>query len=157
MNPRFGAGSPGQSTRVAAASHILFRALGALLAVLLLAGCAGSALDEHTLQKDAESLASLASEGTMLAAQVGQGDGTATFTRVHSAYLVKDVKQLRTTLASARPAPGLAAKRERAVRLAARVEETLAQLHASPRDRELGTRLAARLTRDAEAADELAK
>jgi hypothetical protein len=133
------------------------RAFVLIVMVVLLAGCGSSTLDDHALKKDAESIASFASEGTLLSAQVGQGDGTQTFTRVHSEYLVKDVKKLRVTLEATQAAPGLAAKRERALRIATRVEHSLAQLHAAPADRQLGVRLASTFKEDADAAGELAK
>jgi hypothetical protein len=133
------------------------RALVLIGVIMLLAGCGSSTLDEHTLKKDAESIASFASEGTLLSAQVGQNDGTTTFTRVHSAYLVKDVQKLRASLEAAQPAPGVAGRRAQALHIAARVEASLAELHASPGDRQLGVRLASALTKDADAADALAK
>jgi hypothetical protein len=72
---------------------IELRAFVLIVVVVVLAGCGGSTLDEHTLKKDAEAIASFASEGTLLSAQVGQGDGTETFTRVRAdrgGVVVKD-------------------------------------------------------------------
>jgi hypothetical protein len=131
--------------------------LACVLAVLVLAGCGGGTLSKHAFQKDAESLQSLAAEGTLLAAQVAEGEGTHSFTSVHALYLERIASKLAKKLEAAKTDPSLDRKRSAAAALAASLDEKLTRLHESPTDRKLGERLASDFKQEADAAEKLAK
>src|SRR5213079_270474 len=57
-------------------------AVAALAAVL--AGCNGGTVDDHALKRDAEKVASLATEGQLLAKDMAKGASTKNFARVHA-------------------------------------------------------------------------
>jgi hypothetical protein len=125
---------------------------------LVFAGCGGGGtLGQHAFKKDVESIQSLAAEGALIARQVGHGDATQTFVRVHTTYLQRQASTLERKLSTARVPPALAGRRRRAVRVAAEVDRDLGLLHRHPGDRGLGRRLGTELGRVAKQAERLAK
>lgn len=77
------------------------RLVAGLGAALLLAGCGGSSsLGKQALAQKAKSIASLAAEGSLLAADASRGDTTVVFTRIHSRYLRASAGSAATTLAA---------------------------------------------------------
>jgi hypothetical protein len=92
-----------------------------------LAACKGGAVTDWRLQQDAESLASIAADGQLLAAETAKGESTHPFTEVHARELRKEADQLADVLESADPQAGL---RGPTVRLVATARHTADQLQA---------------------------
>ena len=130
-------------------------AVAALAAVL--AGCNGGTVDDHALTRDAEKVASLATEGGLLANDVSRGASTTTFARVHSKELSQAASNLADALAERPTSPGIQRDVRKLSRLAARVSRHLEQLHLHPSDRDIAASLKQPLSDDADAADELSK
>jgi hypothetical protein len=93
------------------------RRLGAVLAFAVslgLAGCGSGSqtLDARALQKQAETVESLAAEGALLAGEIADGRTTGPFAQVHAAALTESAQKLVDSLApgKAKPASGLANK-----------------------------------------------
>jgi hypothetical protein len=136
----------GQSTRVALA-----------LLVFALAGCNGGTVDKHALKRDAEKVASLATEGELLANDVSKGRSTKSFARVHAKELSRAASDLEDALARRPTSPGITSDVRKLSNLAGKVSGELEQLHLHPTDRGVAASLKRPLTDDADAADKLAK
>jgi hypothetical protein len=136
----------GQSIRVALA-----------LVVLALAGCNGGTVDKHALKRDAEKVASLATEGELLANDVSKGRSTKSFARVHAKELSRAASDLEDALARRPTSPGITSDVRKLSKLAGKVSGELEQLHLHPTDRGVAASLKRPLTDDADAADGLAK
>jgi hypothetical protein len=132
-----------------------FPALGLL--VLLLAGCNGGTVDKHALQRDAENVASLASEGGLLADDVSRGRSTKYFVRVQAKELSVKASNLEDALAERPTTPGITSDVRKLSKLAGKVSRELERLHLHPTDRGVAMSLKKPLSDDADAADELAK
>ncbi len=134
-------------------------ASGLLLAACAatLAGCRGGAVTDWRLQQDAESLASLAADGELLADEAAKGEATGPFTRVHSQELSKEAAQLADVLGSAEPNAGLEGPTAQLVATARSTARRLEQLHAHPDDEELARRLADALGKLADRAEKIGK
>lgn len=130
-------------------------ALGAVAAVLT--GCNGGTVDDHALKRDAEKVASLATEGELLANDVSKGASTTPFARVHSKELSQSASDLSDALAQRPTSPGIERDVRKLSRLAARVSRQLEQLHLHPSDRGVAASLKQPLTDAADAADKLSK
>jgi hypothetical protein len=128
-----------------------------VLAAALLAGCNGGTVDAHALQRDAEQVGSLATEGELLAKDVSKGASTTYFTRVHAKELSRAASDLEDALAERPTSPGIEADVRKLSRLAGKVSDELEQLHLHPTDRMVAESLRQPLMDDADAADELAK
>jgi len=124
---------------------------------LLLCSCGGGQLSKKELQKEVESIQSLAAEGALVARDAADGSTTDVFVRVHSQYLQKAADKVEQGLSSAQASGSLDADRAKAQRLAARVADELGRLHAHPGDRARAAQLAGSLDDDAKTAEELAK
>jgi hypothetical protein len=122
-----------------------------------LTGCNGGTVDHHALKRDAEKVASLATEGELLANDVSNGASTTTFARVHSKELSRAASNLADALAERPTAPGIEREVRKLSRLAGKVSRQLEQLHVHPSDREVAGTLKHRLSRAADAADQLSK
>jgi hypothetical protein len=134
------------------------RSLAALgLLVLLLSGCNGGTVDEHALKRDAENVASLASEGRLLADDVSRGRSTKYFVRVHAKELSVKASNLENALAKRPTSPGITSDVRKLSKLAGKVSVELERLHLHPTDRGLAVSLKKPLSDDADAADKLAK
>ena len=126
-------------------------AISSILAV----GCGGGGtLSRDSLQKEAESVQSVAAEGALLAHDAADGRTTTPFASVHSGVLAESAGKVAQKLEAADVEPGLEQDRARVLRLAARIEEELDQL--DPNDRAAAQRIADELAQVAKAAEELA-
>jgi hypothetical protein len=135
------------------------RLAGVVLAllVLALAGCNGGTVDRHALKRDAENVASLASEGGLLADDVSRGRSTKYFARVHAKELSRKASNLEDALGKRPASPGITSDVRKLSRLAGKVSRELERLHLHPTDRDVAASLKQPLSDDADAADELAK
>jgi hypothetical protein len=134
------------------------RSLAALgLLVLLLSGCNGGTVDKHALQRDAEKVGSLATEGELLANDVSRGASTKYFVRVHAKELSQAASDFENSLAKRPTSPGIASDVRELSKLAGKVSRELEQLHLHPTDSHVAESLKQPLLDDADAADELAK
>jgi len=125
--------------------------------VLALAGCNGGTVDKHALQRDAENVASLASEGGLLADDVSRGRSTKYFVRVHAKELSSKASNLEDALAERPTTPGITSDVRKLSQLAGKVSRELERLHLHPTDRGVAALLKKPLSDDADAADKLAK
>lgn len=125
--------------------------------VLALAGCNGGTVDKHALQRDAENVASLASEGGLLADDVSRGRSTKYFVRVHAKELSRKASNLEDALAERPTTPGITSDVRKLSQLAGKVSRELERLHLHPTDRGVAASLKKPLSDDADAADKLAK
>jgi hypothetical protein len=125
--------------------------------MLVLAGCNGGTVDRHALKRDAENVASLASEGGVLANDVSKGASTRYFVRVHAKELSQAASNLEDALAERPTSPGIKADVRKLSKLAGKVSHELEQLHLHPTDRTIAASLKQPLSDDADAADKLAK
>jgi hypothetical protein len=135
------------------------RLRGVVLAFLVLglAGCNGGTVDRHALKRDAENVASLASEGGLLADDVSRGRSTKYFVRVHAKELSSKASNLQDALAERPTSPGITSDVRKLSKLAGKVSRELERLHLHPTDRGVAVSLKQPLSDDADAADKLAK
>ena len=124
---------------------------------LALAGCNGGTVDKHALQRDAENVASLASEGGLLADDVSRGRSTKYFVRVQAKELSRKASNLEDALAERPTTPGITSDVRKLSKLAGKVSRELERLHLHPTDRGVAVSLKQPLSNDADAADKLAK
>ena len=125
--------------------------------MLALAGCNGGTVDRHALKRDAENVASLASEGGLLADDVSRGRSTKYFVRVHAKELSTKASNLEDALAERPTSPGITPDVRKLSKLAGKVSRELERLHLHPTDRDVAVSLKQPLSDDADAADSLAK
>ena len=125
--------------------------------MLLVSGCNGGTVDSHALKRDAEKVASLATEGELLANDMAKGASTKYFARVHSKELSQAASDLADALGKRPTSPGIEPDVRKLSRLAGKLSGHLEQLHLHPTDRELAKSLEEPLSDDAHAADELSK
>jgi hypothetical protein len=130
-------------------------ALGLL--VLSLTACNGGTVDKHALQRDAEKVGSLATEGGLLANDVSKGASTKYFVRVHAKELSGAASDLEDALAERPTSPGITSDVRKLSKLAGKVSRELEQLHLHPTDRNVAESLKQPLMDDTDAADKLAK
>jgi hypothetical protein len=128
-----------------------------VLLVFVLAGCNGGTVDRHALKRDAENVASLASEGGLLADDVSRGRSTKYFVRVHAKELSRKASNLEDALAERPTTPGITSDVRKLSKLAGKVSRELERLHLHPTDRGVAVSLKKPLSDDADAADKLAK
>ena len=129
----------------------------AFLATVALAGCNGGTVDKHALEKDAESIASLATEGSLLAHDASKGATTTTFARVQSQTLAQQASNLSDALGERPTEPGLGTRTRAASRLAAAVAADLERLGNDPNNRGTAQKVEEELQTYADKADSLAK
>ena len=145
----------GQSTRVSSAKLIV--RVASTLLVFALAGCNGGTVDKHALKRDAEKVASLATEGELLANDVSKGRSTKYFVRVHAKELSGAASGFQVSLAKRPTSPGITTDVRKLSKLAGKLSRELERLHLHPTDRNVAERLKQPLKHDADAADKLAK
>jgi len=127
------------------------------LLVFALAGCNGGTVDKHALKRDAEKVASLATEGELLANDVSKGRSTTYFVRVHAKELSGAASGFQVSLAKRQTSPGITSDVRKLSKLAGKLSRELEQLHLHPTDRNVAERLKQPLMDDVNAADKLAK
>jgi hypothetical protein len=127
------------------------------LLALFLSGCNGGTVDKHALQRDAEKIGSLATEGNLLANDVSRGRSTKYFVRVQAKELSDAASNFEDALAKRPTSPGITSDVRKLSKLAGKVSHELEQLHLHPTDRKVAESLKQPLTADADAADKLAK
>jgi hypothetical protein len=137
--------------------HAITRGLAAIGAAALLAGCNGGTVDRHALKQDAGAIASLATEGELLANDVSKGASTTYFARVQSDNLRRQAANLADALGSRPTSPGIEPKVRKAGKLAAQVAEQLDRLHHHPVDRTVAKSVQHRLSDLSDEAEQLAK
>jgi hypothetical protein len=135
----------------------LTRACVVGLLVVALTGCNGGTVDDHALKRDAEKVASLATEGELLANDVSKGASTKYYARVHAKELSEAASNLADALAERPASPGIEQDVRKLSRLSARVSSHLEKLHLHPTDRDVAAALKQPLSDDADAADRLSK
>jgi hypothetical protein len=111
----------------------------------------------YRFSKDAESLASLATEGSVLADGVADGTVTSAFARTHAQELASDTEKLASVVDSAHPEPEVGAKAGRLADLAREAARQLRMLADHPSDEANAERVRSALSDAAEAADKLEK
>ena len=131
--------------------------LAALLGALVLAGCNGGTVDKQALTKDAETIASLATEGGLLAHKTSVGESTGPFTRVQSQTLGREASNLSDALGQRPTSPELETKVRSAGKLAGQVAAQFELLHRHPTDRGVARSVEEALGPLADDADKLAK
>ena len=127
------------------------------LIVLAAAGCGGGTLSRKALQKQAESIQSLAAEGTLVAKGAAGDRTTDNFVSVHTDYLGEAARKIEKDLGSSHATGSLDAKRKEAERLAGMVADDLDRLHRAPANRGLAAALRSSFAKEAEAAGKLSK
>ena len=135
----------------------VIRCLAAACAAALLTGCNGGTVDQHALKQDAGTIASLATEGELLANDVSKGASTTYFARVQSDNLRKQAANLADALGSRQTSAGIEPKVRTAGRLAAQVAEQFKALHDHPTDRAVARSVQQAFGPLADHADKLAK
>ena len=132
-------------------------ALAVALAVAALAtGCNGGTVDSHALKRDAEKVASLATEGELLANDMAKGASTKYFARVHAKELSQAASDLADALSKRPTSPGIESDVRKLSRVAAKTSRHL-EHHLHPTSRNVAKSLEQPLTDDADAADKLSK
>jgi hypothetical protein len=133
------------------------RATALVALAIALTGCNGGTVDRHALKRDAEKVASLATEGGLLANDVAKGSSTTYFARVHAEELSRAASDLADALAKRPTSPGIETDVRKLSRVAGKVSRHLQQLHLHPTSRSVARSLEQPLSDDADAADELSK
>lgn len=133
------------------------RATALVALAIALTGCNGGTVDRHALKRDAEKVASLATEGGLLANDVANGSSTKYFARVHAEELSRAASDLADALAKRPTSPGIETDVRKLSRVAGKVSHHLQQLHLHPTNRAVARSLEQPLSDDADAADELSK
>jgi hypothetical protein len=133
------------------------RATALVALAIALTGCNGGTVDKHALKRDAEKVASLATEGGLLANDVAKGSSTRYFARVHAEELSRAASDLADALATRPTSPGIETDVRKLSRVAGKVSHHLQQLHLHPTSRAVAGSLEQPLSDDADAADELSK
>ena len=133
------------------------RGLAPAVLALALAGCNGGTVDRHALENDAATVASIASEGELLAHDVTKGASTKSFVRVHAGELADEAAGFAKSLGARPTSPGIEPEVRKLAHVAGRISGRLEQLHSRPTDRTLAHRLEDRLSDDADDAEALGK
>jgi hypothetical protein len=80
-----------------------------LVLIVVAAGC-GTTTTRHDFRLDAETISSIAAEGSLFAEDVADGSTTNAFARVHGGELADTAEELRLTLLRSTAAKGLRAR-----------------------------------------------
>jgi hypothetical protein len=113
---------------------VVFRALAALAAglVMVLALAACEPLGPEELQREVESIESVAAEGSVLGDRIAAQETKRTFARVQARELADAADHSAQRLTDAHPAEGLTPQVERAIRLAEGVSGQVGSLEVAP-------------------------
>ena len=126
-------------------------------AVGVLSACKGGAMTPWRLQQDADSLASIAADGELLAAETAKGESTGPFTTVHARELRQEADQLADVVASTEPDPGLARPTAQLATTARAAARVLRRLEEHPGDEDVAARVGDRLGAIADRAEQIGK
>jgi hypothetical protein len=127
----------------------------AVLAVVLLSGCGD--LGSAELTRGVESLGANAAQGGLIADGVAEDATTATYARAMAKTLGEEAEHEAEKLADADPAPGLAAERDAAVRIASELADLYSVLQTFPGDEAHGATVQRRIHEVGDRADALAE
>jgi hypothetical protein len=134
------------------------RAVAALaVAALLAGGCRGGDMTTYRFSKDAESLQSLATEGSVLADGVVESRTTSAFVRTHAQELASDTEKLASVVASTHAEPEVVGKTARLAALARKAAAQLRTLADHPSDGATAASVRSALHDAADAAEKLEK
>jgi hypothetical protein len=111
----------------------------------------------YRLEKDADSLASIATDGVLLADGVADGQMTTAMARTHSQELATEAEKLAQVLASTDPETALRRKTRALTQLATRVANQLRSLADKPTNRQAAAGVRSSLANAADAASKLAE
>ena len=112
--------------------HRKFR-LVAVLALVFVAGC--GSLESNELKDSVGTIHSTTQEGAILAGDAAKGRTTSNFVRAYAGQLSSALQHETEKLNDAKPAEGVAAKLQRAIKAASDGSSALDDLRASPDDR----------------------
>ena len=104
----------------------------AVVLAVVVSGC--EPLDQGELSREIEGVASLASEGAVLADEVAQQETKRTFARVQARQLSDSAEHSAERLTDAHPAEGLAGATDEAIVLSNDVSEAIGQVEVAPDD-----------------------
>jgi hypothetical protein len=126
------------------------------IALLALAGCGGQAtLDSKAVRSEAETVASLGTEGSILAGQLERGRLKESFAQVHAADLAQLAAKSEEALEPSLATPKLKSTVERLQTLAEDVSVQLRAIETDPREEEVLRNSVARLDELASAAERI--
>jgi hypothetical protein len=129
-----------------------------LLTVALAAlGCRGGAMTPYRFEKDADSLASIATDGVLLADGVADGQMTSAMARTHAQELAMEAEKLAQVVASTDPETALGRKTKVLAQLATHVATQLRSLADQPADPRAAAVVRSSLANAADAASKLAE
>jgi hypothetical protein len=111
----------------------------------------------YRFEKDADSLASIATDGALLADGVVDGQMTTAMARTHSQELATEAEKLAEVVASTDPEPALRQKTQALTQLATRVATRLQSLADQPADPQAAAIVRSSLANAADAASKLAE
>jgi hypothetical protein len=131
--------------------------LAALLALLALGASGCEPLGPDELQREVETVHSIAAEGSVLADEVAAQNTKRTFARVQARELADAAQHSAERLTDAHPANGLEAPAERAISLAEDVSAAIGELETAPDDSRAAAAAAGRLRGLAARTDQLAE
>jgi hypothetical protein len=112
-----------------------------VLLVLVLAGCNGGTVDQHALDKDSESIDSLACEGALLANEIAHTASHTPFSRVHAGELYTRAANFQDALSTRPTTPGIEKAVRKEARKAGAIADLFDQLAADPSNPELAATL----------------
>jgi hypothetical protein len=112
-----------------------------LALVAVLAGCNGGTVDQHALDKDSESIDSLACEGALLAHEIAHTASLTPFSRVHAGELATRASNFQDALSTRPTTPGIEKAVREEARKAGAVADLFDQLEADPSNAELAATL----------------
>jgi hypothetical protein len=126
----------------------------ALVCAVVLTGCEPLGPDE--LQREVESVGSVAAEASVLAGEVAEQNTKRTFARVQARELADAAEHSAERLTDAHPAEGLGDDTARAIDLSEQVSSAVSEIEVAPDDAEGAASAADRLRALARRADSLA-
>jgi membrane-bound lytic murein transglycosylase MltF len=112
-----------------------------VLLVLVLAGCNGGTVDQHALDKDSESIDSLACEGALLAHEIANTASLTTFSRTHAGELYTRARNFEDALSTRPTTPGIEKAVREEAKKAGQIAELYDQLAADSSNPELAAKL----------------
>jgi hypothetical protein len=128
----------------------------ALVAALVLSGCAGGDMSSFRFERDTASLTSLASDGALLADQAAEGRAPSQFVAVHASEVGAEVGDLASVVRSTHGSDEVSDRKvTRLAQLAERASGLLEALEHAPNDEALARRTRLELSGIADQAEML--